>query len=325
MTANLTPQYLEAEKAFKEATTDEERVRCLEQMLRQIPKHKGTEHMQGDIRRRISKLRQQMEVEQAKGKKSHSWKIRKEGAGQIALAGRPNSGKSALLSFLTNANPEVAEYPFTTRQPQAAMLPFLDVKLQLIDLPPLSEEYEEHWVIDLLKAADTVLIMVDLAVDPLSDLSFCLEHMAEKKLIPQKESLDPEQLLTRPMLIAGSRLDLTESRENLEIFRELNESGLDLYPVSNVSGEGMNELKKALWDSLGVIRVYSKAPGHKPDMDAPYVLPIGSTVLGFAEAVHREIAESLKFARIWSANKYEGQMVNREELLVDGDILELHS
>lgn len=325
MPANLTPQYLEAEKAYKEAATDDERVRCLEQMLRQIPKHKGTEHMQGDIRRRISKLKQQMEQEQAKARKSHSWKIRKEGAGQIALAGRPNIGKSAMVGFLTNAAPEVADYPFTTRRPMAAMMPYLDVKVQLIDLPPLSEDYEEHWVIDLLKAAEVVLVVVDLSTDPLSELSFCLERMAQKKLAPLKDGADQDLLITRPMLVAGTRLDLPDSRENLEIFRELDERGLPIFPVSSLTGEGMDKLKTALWEILKVIRVYSKAPGRKPDMDVPYVLPAGSTVLDFAEAVHREIAENLKFARIWSGNKYDGQMVNREELLADGDILELHS
>lgn len=325
MPANLTPQYLEAEQAFKDATTDEDRVRCLEEMIRLIPKHKGTEHMQADLKRRLSKLRQQQEDAAARGKKSHSFKVRKEGAGQIALAGQPNIGKSRLVAALTNATPEVADYPFTTRAPQAAMMQFEDVRIQLVDMPPLSDEYEEHWVVDLLKAADVVLICLDLAGDPLSQLEWCLQHMKDKKLVPLRgEPADP-QALARPMLTAGLRLDAAGARETLEIFRELDESGLALHPLSAESGEGLEDLRRTLFESLNVIRVYPKAPGGKPDLAEPFVLPAGSTVLQFAEAVHRDIAASLKFARIWSKGKYDGQMVNREERLADGDILELHS
>ncbi|MCE5271791.1 50S ribosome-binding GTPase [bacterium] len=325
MPANLTPQYLEAEQAFKDATTDEERVRRLEEMLRLIPKHKGTERMQADLKHKLSRLRQQQEEAAARGRKSFSFKVRKEGAGQIALAGPANIGKSSLVAALTNATPEVADYPFTTRAPQAAMMQFEDVRIQLVDMPPLSEEYEEHWVVDLLKAADVVLLCLDLAGDPLSQSGWCLEHMAAKKLVPLRGSESDPQVLARPMLAAGLRLDAPGARETLEIFRELDESGLALHPLSAETGEGVDNLRRALFDSLNVIRVYPKAPGGKPDLAEPFVLPAGSTVLQFAEAVHRDIAASLKFARIWSKGKYEGQMVNREERLADGDILELHS
>ncbi len=325
MTANLTPQYLEAEKAFKEATADEERIRWLEEMLRLIPKHKGTEHMQADLKTRLSRLKQQHEDAASRAKKTHSWKIRKEGAGQIALAGAPNIGKSRLVAGLTNATPEVADYPFTTRAPQAAMMPYQDVKIQLIDLPPLSDEYEEHWVLDLLKAADAVLICLDLAGDPLSQLDWCIRHMAEKKLEPATSGQADMQVILRPMLAAGLRLDLPEARENLEILRELDESGLPFFPLSIETGEGVEELRRALFDILNVIRVYPKAPGGKPDMNEPFVLSAGCTVLEFAETVHKDIARNLKYARIWRTGKPDGQMVNREEPLEDRDILELHT
>ncbi|MEA2063767.1 MAG: GTPase, partial [Gemmatimonadota bacterium] len=180
MPANLTPQYLDAEKAFRQARSSEDKIACLEEMLRVIPKHKGTDHLQGDIRRRMAKLREQDSREAAKGRKGHSHKVRKEGAGQIALAGTPNVGKSALTAALTNADPQVADYPFTTRVPVPAMVPYKDIKIQLVDMPPISREHEEHWVVDLLKAAQVVALVVDLQTDPLGQLEFALEHMKEK-------------------------------------------------------------------------------------------------------------------------------------------------
>ncbi len=327
MPANLTPQYLEAEQAFREAESTEDKVRCLEEMIRIIPKHKGTDHLQADLRRKLSRLREQAQQEAQKSKKSHSFRIRKEGAGQIALAGPPNSGKSQLVETLTGAGLEVAPYPFTTRAPQPAMMPYLDVQVQLIDLPPLSAEHEEHWVADLVKAAEAVLVVVNLEVDPLEALAFTLGRLEQRKLFPVRAL--PEELppgaLARPMLVACTGVDHPERLEEFELFRELSACELPMLPVSGVTGYGLEHLKDELWRMLEVIRVYSKPPGRKlEERDAPYVLPRGSTVLAFAEAVHRELAESLKYARIWSAGKYDGQMVNRDEPLEDGDMLELH-
>ena len=329
MPANLTPQYLAAEKAFKEARTTEDRIACLEEMLSIIPKHKGTDHLQGDLKRRLSKLREEKEKEAQKAHKGHSFKVAREGAGQVALAGLPNTGKSSIIGRLTNAAPEIAAYPFTTRVPQAAMMQYKDVKVQLVDLPPVSDEHEEHWVADLLKAADALLLVVDMSADPLSQLEFTLKHLEEKRLLPKPEKELPEDRRTagdlcRPMLAACNKVDDGEAAEEFEIFRELVGEKMPVLPVSSATGQGIEELRAALFDILRVIRVYSKAPGHKADLVEPFVLPVGSTVKEFAEAVHRELAEQFKFARIWSLGKYEGQMVNREELLHDGDILELH-
>ncbi|HUU28792.1 MAG TPA: GTPase [archaeon] len=329
MPANLTPQYLVAEKAFQEARTTEEKIRCLEEMLRLIPKHKGTDHLQGDLKRKLSKLRQKSREESTKPRKSFSFKVRKEGAGQVALAGVPNTGKSSLVNALTNAEPEVGIYPYTTRVPQAAMMPYKDLKIQLIDLPPISEEHEEHWVIDLLKAADAVLLVVDMKADPLSQLEFTCRHLQEKRLWPKSaqnlpEDKRPVAAVFRPMLIVCNKVDSAGEKEDFELFHQLCEADYPIIAVSAQTGRGMEELRQALFEILGIIRVYSKTPGHKADLDEPYVLPKGSTVMDFAETVHREFAERMKFARIWSENKYDGQMVNREEPLSDGDILELH-
>jgi len=329
MPANLTPQYFEAEKAFRQAQTLEEKIGCLEEMLRVIPKHKGTEHLQGDIKRRLAKLRQQSREEASKPRRGHSFRVRKEGAGQVAFAGMPNVGKSSLIGVLTNAEPHVADYPFTTLVPGPAMMQYQDIKIQLVDLPPISDEHEEHWVVDLLKAADAVVLVVDLAADPLGQLEFSLKHLEEKRLVPKLpvaagEEQKPLYVIARPMLIACNKLDVPGASQDFELLPGLVEVELPMLSVSAASGLGLEDFRQALFELLGVIRVYSKTPGKKADMQEPFVLPAGSTVLDFAETVHRDVASELKFARIWSANKYDGQKVNRYEQLSDRDILELH-
>jgi ribosome-interacting GTPase 1 len=329
--ANLTPQYLAAEQAFKEAETTDDKIRCLQEMFRLLPKHKGTDHLQADLKRRLSKLRELEKKEAAAGgRKGHSHKIRREGAGQVALAGMPNSGKSQLVSSLTNAQPEVAPYPFTTREPHAAMMPYEDIAFQLVDLPPLSPEHEEHWVVDMCKAADMVLIVLDTTTDPVKQFEYITEHLEHRKLFNGRRGELVEEdwvpgAVYKPWMIACNKIDSGDDEELFELFREMSGTEIRAVPVSGESGHGMGALGPEIWDTLKLIRVYSKTPGHQADMDAPYVLPRGSTVSDFAENVHRELAEQFKFARIWSENKYDGQMVNRDEPLNDGDVLELHT
>lgn len=331
MPANLTPQYKAAEDAFREAETVAEKIACLEEMLRIIPKHKGTDHLQGDLKRKLSKLRQQAESDASKTKKSYSHKIKREGAGQIALIGMPNCGKSALMAALSGATPEIAPYPFTTREPAPGMLRYQDISIQLVDLPPLSDEYEEHWVMDLVKAADAVLIVLDLEDDPLIQLQFLLDRFEQKRFMPcqlAESTTDEERPLNvtyRPCIVLGNKIDSQGSDDSWELFREMSEDPFEKYAVSAVSGKGLDSLPETLFKLLSIIRVYPKAPGHKADMEEPFVLSAGSCVLDFAEAVHREVAESLKYARIWSENKFDGQMVKIDEILLDGDIVELHN
>ncbi|MGC9359323.1 MAG: TGS domain-containing protein [Anaerolineae bacterium] len=79
-----------------------------------------------------------------------------------------------------------------------------------------------------------------------------------------------------------------------------------------------------MFERLGVIRVYSKAPGRPPDLDAPFTLEEGSTVADLAAKVHRDFYDQLKSARIWGKGVHDGQMVSRDHVLADGDIVELH-
>src|SRR6266566_9587820 len=139
MPANLTPEYKAAEAAFRKARDPRERLERLREMLRVIPKHKGTDHLQGDIKRRIKELSEELErAPKGGGRGGLPLAIRPEGTAQLALIGPPNAGKSSLHARLTASGAQAAPYPFTTQYPEAGMMPYEDIRFQLVDLPAIS-------------------------------------------------------------------------------------------------------------------------------------------------------------------------------------------
>src|SRR3989442_3466429 len=168
MPANLTPQYMEAERRFKQANSVPEKIAALEEMMATIPRHKGTEKLQADLKKKMSALRKESEQKKSGGPR-HSFVVEREGARQLPLIGAPNSGKSQLVRALTHATPEVADYPYTTRIPIPGMLIFENVRLQLLDLPPISPEYTESWVPQIIRNSDAVLWIIDLSDDGVLD------------------------------------------------------------------------------------------------------------------------------------------------------------
>src|SRR5690606_14868093 len=189
MPANLTPEYKRAEQAYRAAQDERERLACLKEMLRTIPKHKGTEHLQADIKSRIKQLNDELSGPRKGAARSgpvHT--VRREGAAQIALIGPPNSGKSSLHVRLTGSRAEVGPYPHTTQHPMPGMLPYEDIHFQLVDLPPVSAEYLEPWFVNALQPADAALLVVDIA-DP-----ECTEHvdMVLRRLDDKKISLSEQ-------------------------------------------------------------------------------------------------------------------------------------
>jgi uncharacterized protein len=324
MPANLTPQYLEAESRFKSAKTTEEKIAVLEEMQATIPRHKGTEKMQADIKRRISKLR----AEQQRKPTSRAGlihRVDKEGAGQVALIGPPNSGKSQLVRSLTRAAPEVADYPFTTRLPLPGMLHFEDIQIQLVDLPPVHPEFAESWLYQIIRNADASLVVIDLSdPDLLEDLETTLAELTRAKVQLGDATPTETGWLNKRTLLVANKLDQPAARDNLEILRELYGERFRILPVSAESGAGLEELRRGVFDLLGIVRVYSKAPGKKADFTAPYVLKRGSHLADFASHVHKDFATQLKYARVWGHGRFEGQMINRDYLLQDKDVIELH-
>jgi len=325
MPANLTPEYLEAERRFKEAKTTEAKIAGLEEMLATIPRHKGTEKMQADIKRRLSKLRTLQDKRPA-SRAGLLQRVEKEGAGQVVLVGPPNAGKSSLLRRLTRALPEVADYPFTTRLPQPGMMAFEDIQIQLVDLPPVHPDFSESWLYQVIRNADGALLVVDLSdPDLLEDVETTLALLGEAKIMLGR-GLTPEGpgWLTKPALLLGNKIDLEKATESLSVMQELYGSRFPVFGVSAETVSGLEELPRQVFDLLELVRVYSKVPGKKADLTAPYVLKRGSHLLDFAAQVHNDFVTHLKYARVWGHGKFEGQMVNRDYLLVDKDVIELH-
>lgn len=335
MPANLTPQYLAAEQRFKNSVTTQEKIEALEEMMALIPKHKGTEKMRADLRRRLAKLRKEAEKKHGASKASAMYSVQREGAGQIAVIGGANAGKSSLLARLTNAEPEIGDYPYTTRLPQPGMMPYENVKIQLVDMPPIEPSFYEPWMGSIVRQADLALLVADLSADALLDeidgVLILLENSRIRLCRQPEGGSGQNQITFRRALLAANKCDAPKAPENLEILNEFFGSRFRIVAVSAISGDGLDTLRHKLFEELNIVRIYTKIPGEKADLSSPpFVLKRGSTVLDAARAVHREFVHSLKFAKIWSSEKsrrslkYEGQMVERTHQLEDGDILELH-
>jgi len=328
MAANLTPQYLEVEAEYKKAQTPDERLACLKRMYSLLPKHKASEKLQADLKTKMSDLRE--EVEQAKKspkKAGVSHKIPKQGAGQYVILGGPNAGKSRLLTRLTPATPEVAPYPFTTHEPRPGMMDWEDVRVQLIDTPPITADYLEGYLQSMVRNADAALLLVDLGDDdgPFAS-DAVIERLAQTKTIligtpPKEEDLTIHH--TRTLMVAN-KIDLEGAGERLEIVRDMFGQRFPIHVASAEHGAGMEDLRTAIYRFLNVIRVYTKHPGKPPDLTSPFTCPAGSTLVEMAALVHRDFTTNLKSARIWGTGVFDGQSVARDHVLHDKDVVELH-
>ena len=326
MPANLPPDYKEAERRFREASSHEEKLAALREMLALLPKHKGTDKLQADLRRRVSKLEE--EGEQARKRGGHRFDpghVRREGAGQWVLVGPPNAGKSALVRALTHAHPEVAPYPFTTRTPLPGMMPFEDVQVQLVDTPAVTVEHAEPYVPNLVHTADGVLVVLDVAADDLDQDWRVAQGLLERARVwPRARPVPADPLIiVKPVLVALNKSDLDRDGTFVSLARET----IGAFPCRACSAEhgaGLEDLKQALFAELCRVRIYAKEPGKKPDRQRPFVLSSGATVHDLAKAVHKDVAERLKFARIWGAARFDGQQVDRDHVLSDRDVVELH-
>jgi len=330
MPANLPPQYGKAEEEFRRASTPAERLEKLREMFRLLPKHKGTEKLQADLKQKISRTRDELEGAKAGSKKGGiSHRVPREGAGQVALVGAPNVGKSALLAALTNAHPEVAAYPFTTRAPQPGMMAWKDVFVQLVDLPPIMPDFMEAWVPSLIRSADAALLVVDLADDDSLDATeAALARLAEvhTELVGELP-FDVEDEATQHVktLLVANKSDAPGARDRLELVREWFGTRFPILPTSAQQGIGLDDLRSRAYDLLGVIRIYTKVPGKPADMTRPFTVPAGSTILDLAREVHRDLEQSLKYAKVWGTGVFEGQTVRRDHELHDADVVELHA
>jgi ribosome-interacting GTPase 1 len=351
MPANLSPEYKNAQDAFRRASDPQEKLGHLREMLRTIPKHKGTEHLQADIKTRIKELTEELAGPRKGGARGGpELAIRPEGAAQVALVGPPNAGKSSLHARLTGSHAVVGPYPFATKFPLPGMLPHEDVQFQLVDLPPVSSEYIEPWLGGTLQNADGVLLVSDLSDPECVDQLEAVERQLEAKKVdlvarvpgredavvpvsargeggePASDEIEDPFRRRLPALLVASKADLYDDPEaELQAFQELAPDPFVSIAVSTETGRGLEAIGPGLFDLLEVVRVYSKMPGHPPDLSKPFTLRRGGTVKEVAQLVHRGLARELRFARVWGPGaEFDGQQVSGEHVVKDKDVVELH-
>jgi ribosome-interacting GTPase 1 len=330
MPANLPPQYYELEREFQKEKDLREKLRLAQELLRIMPKHKGTDHLQADMKTKIAKLRRQIEG----GQKKHGARqvvtldhIEKEGAAQVILIGPPNSGKSTLLDTVTAARPMIGDYPYTTREPLAGMMPFETIQIQLIDTPPIAADYMESFVPPLVRQADLAVLIVDVSMPGFEErVEVVFERLLEKriKLVPAiPTEMEDFRLVYKKTIMAAHKY-LDEGGEvGLHGLRECC-GEFTVIPSSVLDDDIINGFKKAVFDALGIIRVYTKKIGHEPDFTDPVILPMGGTVADAAEVIHKDFARKLQYARLWGKSRFEGQKVKSSYVLSDKDIVEFH-
>ncbi len=338
MPTNVTAEYKKAEQAFREARESADRLQCLKEMLRTIPKHKGTEHLQRDIKTRMKLLNDELSGPKKGGARTGpSYSVRPEGAAQIALLGPPNSGKSQLHQKLTGARSEVGPYPFTTQLPLPGMMPYEDIHIQLVDLPPVSKDYFEPWIVNSLQPADAALLVIDITNPE------CIDHIQQviDQLEPRKISLierfdddgpsasaddelaDPFRI-DLPTILVANKIDRTNGVDDLRALNDLVTYRFPSIALSAETGENLDSLPRMLFEKMKIVRVYTKVPGKPADTDRPFTLNAGDTVSDVARQIHKDFAHSFRFARIWGDHVFDGQQVGPDHVLHDLDIIELH-
>jgi ribosome-interacting GTPase 1 len=327
MPANLSPDYYEAEKHYKEARTNEERIEALQEMLAVIPKHKGTDKMQADLKHRISKLKEESQKKKGAVKQKSMFSIDAEGAAQLVIIGPPNTGKSSLVAALTNATPEISPFSHTTHKPTPGMALFENVQFQLIDTPPLSEEYVDPQMIDMIRRSDIVVIILDITSDLIGQYEYILSELAMNRIFPEGSDLEEgtkKPVTFKKILILVNKVDAPSQMEDFNTFTELVDLKATAIPVSVLNNINLNIFLKTVFDLSCIIRVYSKYPGREPDLKEPFVIPRDSTLEELAGRIHKDFLTKLKFARVWGKSAHSGQMIQRDHVLQDGDIVELH-
>jgi len=325
MPANLTPEYFKADKWYRSAATNEEKILALEQMLAVMPKHKGTDHLKADLRKKLSKLK-----EGATQKKSGShvdvFHVPRSGAGQIVLLGTPNCGKSSIVAAMTNAKVNVANFPFATNNPVPGMVQFEDIQIQLVDMPPITADFIAPGQVGTYRNCDIIAIVFDLSADVDEQLKICMDFLESRSLLLAGDApaFDGQgNAIAKKAFIICTKSDIAKEGA----FEKLKQSckyPFEFIQIAAEEFEGLEELSRKFFELLEIIRVYAKPPGKPPDMTEPFTLPVGSTVMDLAIDIHRQLAEKLKSARIWGTGVHDGQQVQRNHVLNDKDIIELH-
>jgi ribosome-interacting GTPase 1 len=319
MPANLPQIYHKIEARLKFADTSEEKVSILKEMLAVMPKHKGTDGLRAELNSKIAKLKKEAK-KKPQARRLDLTHVPKMGIAQVVLMGAPNSGKSTILSKLTNAEPEVASYPFTTQKPDVGMIEFENVQIQLVDTPPLYENFHPPWLLALGRSGDVIIGLIDgRKPDLLKELNSLLSRLEQGSIfLESKDYYKGDELMKKKgfVIISNSR------GKNLEILDDKYGDRLDF--VRFELDSDLEFLKEKVYNSLNLIRIYTKPPGKNADFNVPVVLPYKSTVLDAAYDIHKDFADKMKYSKLWRGDKNPRQ-VGPEEILMEGDVVEFHS
>lgn len=328
MPANLTPMYHKAEREYRRAQSVTEQVECLQRMLQLLPKHKGTDKLQADLKSRLSEARRALQQQLNAPKSGQAFRIPRQGAGRVVIVGGPNCGKSRILKELTRAEPEVANFPFTTREPLPAMMDYDGVQIQLIDTPPVVSGQLEPWMLNLLRTADAALLVFNGASDdaPEDTLAVIREFGDRKTRFSTMTGFDEASFArvnVASVLLVTHAAD-AEHDERLELLNDLTDVGLPVHGVELTAPASIEDLRPEIFSLLKIIRVFTKPPGQPPDMTSPLTIAIDGTVEDLAAQIHDDLVTSLKHAKVWGKGGHDGQIVGRDHRLRDGDVVELH-
>ena len=296
---NQSPFYKEAVGKFLAARTDEEKLEALEEMMRECPKHKSSEKMLANLKTRYIKLKEKIAKEKKSRKGSFKSGIKKEDM-QAVIIGKTKSGKSSLLSLLTNAKPEIADYEFTTKFPVVGIMDYNAIGIQLIEVPAIESEYYDRGIVN---SADTILILIT-ELSQIQELEKVVERAPGKKIF------------------LFNKIDLLSENEKRKISATLQSKKYNFLLISTEKKENINQLKEKLFQSFGKIRIYTKEPG-KEKSKRPIIMIPNSTVKNVAEKILKGFSSKVKETRIWGpSSKFAGQVVGLSYKLKDLDVVE---
>ncbi len=328
MPANLTPQYLRAEMAYRQSVTPSEQLEAAQAMLREIPKHKGTDRLQADLKSKIARLKIEVANKSSFPSRSPLKLIQRQGAGRVLLIGAPNVGKSQLLAAVTRAKPLVAAFPYSTQTPMPGMMMMEDCPIQLVDMPPISADYFSPDVFDFVRSADLVFWVIDLASNTLvEDSQAVLSRFQSSKTrlgirtAPDEFEIGATETQT---LVLFNKVDIEGAKENIEWMSEFLKIEFESLQVSGLQGDGLHQLPHEAFRRLDIVRVYAKDPRDREIVRTePFLLKSGDTLVEFARQIHDDLADRLKSARVWSESKSECSLVKPDYQPEDRDVVEL--
>ncbi|MCM8759457.1 MAG: 50S ribosome-binding GTPase [Candidatus Omnitrophica bacterium] len=321
MVANLPPHYHTKEAELKKAKTPEEKIEILLEMMAIMPKHKGTEKLQKELKSKIAKLRKEAAEKKIISRGSPVPVIVREGAGQVIIAGPANTGKSSLLASMTKAKPEIADYPYTTKIPQPGMFQYQDIQIQMIDTPALASGISENWLGDMMRKADLIMILIDLSDDDI------LEKMEDAMNVLEQFRIKTEKKweFNKKIMWVGNKIDVAGWEEIKEVVCELYPIEKELIPISVKENINLEEIGNWIFKKLEIIRVYTKIPGKPAEMKDPYTIAANSTLEDLARAIHKDLVKSFRYARLWKQGQGNPLIAGRDHILEDRDLVEIHA